>query len=159
MRATILKLSGTLLLTALLSLVSTANNLNFNNPYKGGIEIKGDIMSVKIISDEGEVVYTGTINKEQVQNLDFDLSKYPEGTYTVEIYDAEKLINRTRMINESSALKMVIKDKKGNKVYYDVQKNEEDSKIDFDLSKFPKGQYTIEIYRGVNKLNSIELEN
>ena len=159
MRALLVKTAGLMLMTLFVSNTIKANNFENNHPIKNKIEIKGDVMSVKIISNNGEVVYSGTINKTEAQNLDFDLSSYPEGTYTVEIYDSEKLINRTSMINESKEMRMVIKDKKGKKVFYDVQKTTNDEKIDFDLSKFPKGQYTIEIYRGVNKLNSIELEN
>lgn len=159
MRAILLKATG-LFLVAFTS-VNTIKANNFESPASKAhdVEIKGDVMSVKIISTAGEIVYSGTINKTQAENLDFDLSSYPEGTYTVEIYDAEKLINRTSMINESKEMRMVIKDKKGKKVFYDVQKSTTEEKMDFDLSKFPKGQYTIEIYRGVNKLNSIELEN
>lgn len=158
MRAILLRTTGLMFLTLLFANTIKANNFDYNKT-DNTIEIKGEIMSVKIISNDGEVVYKGTINKSQAENLDFDLSSYPEGTYTVEIYDAEKLINKTQMINESKEMRMVIKDKKGNKVYYDVQKSSDDDKMNFDLGKFPKGQYTIEIYRGVNKLNSIELEN
>ena len=67
------------------------------------VDKDGSIIEVKIaklpdevvkirIQDENEIIHQTRVKKHAIVDLDFDLSNFPLGSYTVEILDKNKLV-------------------------------------------------------------------
>lgn len=147
-------------------------------------------MKVRIYKDSGELLYTRVLRKKGDSKIGFDISQFPSGNYTFELYknrelvcskDIEKYISMANVEEESEVKTDIVKfqqlqvsydnndfihleyldvfaegrrkmevriyEESGELLYSKLLVKNGDVTIDFDISQFPDGNYTFQLFK------------
>jgi len=113
-------------------------------------------VKIEVLDMYGNVHYTDVQTKSDL-HIDYDLKSLPVGDYTVAVKLGDKLINYTSMKNVSTdpnVITVEVLNSSGMQVYESDQSGES-----FDLTSMPKGDYTVNVYKGDKLINANILSN
>jgi len=111
-------------------------------------------MNVEVVDGKGDVKYTDVVTSAD-PTLDYNLEELPYGEYTVRVKKGDQVINSTTMSNmpvSQEVITVIVVDAKGNQVY-----SSKDSSEMYNLEGMPKGEYTVNVYRGNQLINTNKL--
>lgn len=145
-------------------------------------------MKVRVYTKSGKLLYTDVSRKKGDTKVSYDISQFPSGNYTFELYKNSELVSSKAIVkqvsianNESSLksdiskfkqveisynnndmvsmeyldifaegrrkMEVRIYEESGELVYSKLLNKNGDVKIGFDISQFPDGNYTFELYQ------------
>lgn len=113
-------------------------------------------VNIEVLDMYGNVHYTDVQTKSDL-HIDYDLKLLPVGDYTVAVKLDDKLINYTALKNVSTnpnVITVEVLNSSGVQVYESDQSGEA-----FDLTSMPKGDYTVNVYKGEKLINANVLNN
>jgi hypothetical protein len=133
---------------------SWASETNSDDSKKGEKAAPITTMNVEIVDVKGDVKYTDVVTKTD-PTLDYNLEELPLGEYTVRVKNGTKVINTIKMSNmpvSQDVITVIVLDAQGNQVY-----TSKDSSEMYNLEEMPKGEYTLNVYRGNQLINTNKL--
>lgn len=113
-------------------------------------------VNIEVVDAYGMVKYSDHVTKTD-KHIDFDLYNLPVGNYTVKVKLGERVINTVSLKNITNNQKVITVEVLNNKGEQVFESN--DPKVSFDLSKMPKGKYTVNVYKGSELINTNKLMN
>jgi hypothetical protein len=137
------------------SLSSFAGEPNTKN--SGSKKMKSNTpMQVEVIDENGQVDLVDVTTIED-PNLNFDLKAMPLGNYSLLVTLGNEVINTVEINNlsaDKNQMQMEVLNTKGEQVF-----TSKDMSENFNLTDFPKGRYTVNVYRGMQLINTTKMKN